>query len=116
MALFYFEWCHENGLDYDKQESRDAWRRYVDAEMRQPRPTPMPRLSGRITRTWMQRPRSRTLAPRQAHNLAPLPPPHRVTLIPCNCLQALPGFTYDLSCNRLLNLSVSHPSFRALGN
>jgi hypothetical protein len=54
MALFYFEWCHENGLDYDKQESRDAWRRYVDAEMRQPRPTPMPRLSGRITRTWMQ--------------------------------------------------------------
>ena len=108
MALFYFEWCHENGLDYDKQESRDAWRRYVDAEMRPPERQNYPHLDAR--------PRSRTVAPRQAHNLAPLPPPHRVTLIPCNCLQALPGFTYDLSCNRLLNLSVSHPSFRALGN
>jgi hypothetical protein len=55
MALDYVEWCHQNGFDYEKQESRDAWHRYTDAEMRKPMPPIVTRpLSGRITRTWMQ--------------------------------------------------------------
>ena len=54
MPLDYVAWCHKNGFDYNKVDHHDAWHRYVDAEMRQPHPTPLPGLNGRITRTWMQ--------------------------------------------------------------
>jgi hypothetical protein len=54
MALGYVEWCHENGFDYNKVDHHEAWHRYMDAELREPAPTSTGRLSGRITRTWMQ--------------------------------------------------------------
>jgi hypothetical protein len=70
MALAYVEWCDKNGFDYNQQDSRDAWHRYMDAEAErstgcarrrdvvvaaiEPAPISTGRLSGRITMTWQQ--------------------------------------------------------------
>ena len=54
MALSYTEWCIKYHYDFYDEEQRAEWEEYCREEIRRPRPTPMPRLSGRITRTWMQ--------------------------------------------------------------
>jgi hypothetical protein len=54
MALFFTEWCDENGFDYFDPDARTAWERYCQAEYSRPAPKSSGDLCGGITRTWRE--------------------------------------------------------------
>jgi len=53
MVMSLTEWCDHHGFDYFDEDRRAAWQHYVEAEMCKPQPIPIAKLSGRITRTWV---------------------------------------------------------------